>query len=80
MDCCAPGVDVASTFLRFGEFNGFATWTGTSMSCPQVAGAIAAIASRDGIDVSLAAYRLVYDPARPRMQDLGAVVDPANLP
>jgi subtilisin family serine protease len=71
---------VASTFLRFGEFDGFATWTGTSMSCPQVAGAIAAIASRDGIDVCLAAYRLVYDPARPRMQDLGAVVDPANLP
>ncbi len=80
VDCCAPGVDVASTFLRFGEFTGFATWTGTSMSCPQVAGAIAAITSRDGVDVSLAAYRLVYDPARPRMRDLGAVVDPANLP
>jgi subtilisin family serine protease len=80
VDCCAPGVGVPSTFLRYGEFDGFATWTGTSMSCPQVAGAIAAIASRDGIDVSLAAYRLVYDPARPRMQNLGAVVDPANLP
>jgi subtilisin family serine protease len=80
VDCCAPGVDVPSTFLRYREFGGFATWTGTSMSCPQVAGAIAAIASRDGIDVSLAAYRLVYDPARPRMQGLGAVVDPAKLP
>jgi subtilisin family serine protease len=80
VDCCAPGVDVPSTFLRYREFDGFATWTGTSMSCPQVAGAIAAIASRDGIDACLAAYRLVYDPARPRMQDLGALVDPASLP
>lgn len=81
VDCCAPGVDVPSTFLAGIEnFDGFASWTGTSMSCPQVAGAIAAIASRDGIDVSAAAFRLVFDPARPRMADLGTIVDPANLP
>ena len=80
VDCCAPGVDVASAFLHFGDFDGFARWSGTSMSCPQVAGAIAAVATRDGIDVGAAAYKLVYDPARPRMQDLGAIVDPRNLP
>lgn len=81
VDCCAPGVDVPSTFLAGIErFDGFASWTGTSMSCPQVVGAIAAIASREGIDVSAAAFRLVFDPARPRLTDLGTIVDPANLP
>lgn len=81
VDCCAPGVDVESAFLKgIDGFDGFASWTGTSMACPQVAGAIAAIASRDGIDVKTAAYRLVHDPARPRLQGLGAIVDPANLP
>lgn len=81
VDCCAPGVDVPSTFLAGVEdFRGFATWTGTSMACPQVAGAIAAIASRDGIDVRTAAHRLVHDPARPRIQGLGTIVDPTNLP
>jgi len=81
VDCCAPGVDVPSTFLGgIDGFAGFASWSGTSMACPQVAGAIAAIASRDGVDVRTAAYRLVQDPARPRMQGLGAIVDPANLP
>lgn len=80
VDCCAPGVDVASAFLHFDGFDGFARWSGTSMSCPQVAGAIAAVATRDGIDASAAAYKLVYDPARPRLQDLGAIVDPRDLP
>jgi subtilisin family serine protease len=80
VDCCAPGVEVPSTFLRYEGFDGFASWTGTSMSCPQVAGAIAAIAARDGIEPGLAAYRLVHDPAHPRIAQLGAIVDPANLP
>lgn len=80
VDCCAPGVDVESAFLRREEFDGFARWSGTSMSCPQVAGAIAAIATRDGIDVSAAAYKLVHDPVRPRMPGLGAIVDPRDLP
>lgn len=80
VDCCAPGVDVPSTFLRgIDGFDGFASWTGTSMACPQVAGAIAALATADG-DARAAAYRLVQDPARPRMQGLGAIVDPSNLP
>lgn len=80
VDCCAPGVDVPSAFLSgIDGFDGFASWSGTSMACPQVAGAIAAVAARDGIDVSAAAYKLVHDPARARLPGLGAIVDPANL-
>jgi subtilisin family serine protease len=81
VDCCAPGVDVPSTFLRGIEsFEGFASWTGTSMACPQVAGAIAATATRHEVDVTTAAYRLVHDPKRPRLPGLGAIVDPDDLP
>lgn len=80
VDCCAPGVCVPSTFLHVDDFKGFASWSGTSMSCPQVVGAIAAVATRDAIDVRLAAHGLVHDPARPRVAQLGALVDPAVLP
>jgi subtilisin family serine protease len=87
VDCCAPGVSVASTFLHTnGEladtpgFDGFATWSGTSFSCPQVVAAIAALATRDGIEPSLAAYRLVNDPSRPRIASIGTLVDPDDLP
>jgi subtilisin family serine protease len=87
VDCCAPGVSVPSTFLYTENeladdppFAGFATWSGTSFSCPQVVAAIAALATRDGIDPSLAAYKLVEDPARPRIGSIGTLVDPGNLP
>jgi len=86
VDCGAPGVRVPSTFLHHGDtcgkdpvsFDGFASWSGTSMSCPQVVGAIAALASQEGIEgVSQAAYRLVHDPAAtPRVDKLGPVVAP----
>jgi subtilisin family serine protease len=86
VDCCAPGVAMASTFLDtagLGDtppFQGFASWSGTSFSAPQVAAAIAALATRDAIDPSLAAYRLVFDPARPRIGSVGTLVEPADLP
>jgi subtilisin family serine protease len=80
VDCCAPGVAVPSTFLHTPGYKGFASWSGTSMACPQVVGAIAAVATRHRIDVRLAAHRLVHDPARPRIAQLGALVDPADLP
>jgi subtilisin family serine protease len=86
VDCCAPGVDVASTFLTWTDgdgdpvFEGFATWTGTSMSCPQVTGAIAALATRDAITPSAAAYRLVFDPARTKIGPVGTLVVPTQLP
>jgi subtilisin family serine protease len=83
VDCAAPGVAIESTFLHWSDgagpdpvrYDGFASWSGTSMSCPKVTGAIAALATRDGIDVTLAAYRLVRDPAAlPRVAGLGPVV------
>jgi subtilisin family serine protease len=86
VDCCAPGVAVASTFLVTRgladkpPFKGFAKWSGTSFACPQVTAAIAALATRDGIDPALAVYRLVHDPARPRIPRIGALVDPDKLP
>jgi hypothetical protein len=47
------------------------------MACPQGAGAIAAPATRHGVDAMTAASRLVHDPGRPHMPGLGVIVDPA---
>jgi subtilisin family serine protease len=77
-DACAPGVSVPSAFLHFDDFAGWARWSGTSFSAPQVVASIAAVAT--GGDVAGAAYKLVRDPARPRVPRLGAIVDPADLP
>ena len=67
VDCAAPGVRIGSAFLHWPpeggsdpvEFSGFASWSGTSMSCPKVTGEIAARASRDGIGVKSAAAQLI---------------------
>jgi subtilisin family serine protease len=80
VDCCAPGMSVHSAFLNVDAFSGWAAWSGTSMSCPQVVGAIAAVATRDRISVPLAAFKVARDPARPRVARLGTLVDPASLP
>lgn len=81
VDCCAPGVAVASAFLHSAPdtlddppFRGWATWSGTSFSAPAVAAAIAALATRDSIPPSLAAHRLITDPARPRVARVGTLV------
>jgi subtilisin family serine protease len=78
VDVCAPGVDIASVFLDLPKegFAGFATWSGTSMAAPAVSGAIAAIASRPGMDVAKAVAQLL---AGQRIGDVGAFVDPKNL-
>jgi subtilisin family serine protease len=78
VDACAPGVRVPSAFLHFDEFAGWARWSGTSFSAPQVVASIAAVAT--GADVVTAADKLVRDPLRPRVARLGAIVDPADLP
>ncbi|MEA2149133.1 MAG: hypothetical protein QOD69_963 [Solirubrobacteraceae bacterium] len=80
VDCCAPGMSVQSAFLHVDAFSGWAAWSGTSMSCPQVVGAIAAVATRDSISVPHAAFKVARDPARPRVAQLGTLVDPASLP
>lgn len=80
VDACAPGVRVASSFLHADSFSGWARWSGTSFSAPQVVASIAAVATSDGNGVVAAADKLVRDPSRPRVQRLGAIVDPADLP
>jgi subtilisin family serine protease len=76
--CCAPGVDVVSTFLAVPDegFDGFACWSGTSMAAPTVAGAIAALASRPGSDLAQARAKVLGGTP---VGDVGALVDPAAL-
>jgi subtilisin family serine protease len=49
------------------EFEGWARWSGTSFATPAVAGAIAALAERDGITVRQAAFQLVQAAGVPRV-------------
>lgn len=78
VDCCAPGVAIASTFLDRPDlgFGGYATWTGTSMAAPAVSGTIAALATTSGISVQQAAAQLRLGP---RIGAIGALVDPAKV-
>lgn len=41
VDACAQGVGVTSSFVEFGDFHGYATWSGTSFAGATVAGAVA---------------------------------------
>lgn len=80
VDCCAPGVRIPSTFLCWdgGDdepvFDGFATWSGTSFAAPAVTAAIASHAMANAIEPSLAAWRLVQDPALDRIGTVGTLV------
>jgi Subtilase family len=87
VDACAPGVGVASCFVRFDgprppvrgidpdEFHGYASWSGTSFAAPAVAGAIAGLAATEDLHAPVAAERLL-DPARHRaLPDLGVIFD-----
>lgn len=82
VDACAPGENVASTFITHGHengesFHGYATWSGTSFSAPHVAGSIAALMSAKDISAR-DAVSLLLDPATgTRVPDLGIVVDAA---
>ncbi|MEA2591783.1 MAG: hypothetical protein QOD62_1614 [Actinomycetota bacterium] len=49
------------------DFEGWARWTGTSFATPAVAGAIAALAERDGITVRDAAFQLIQAAGVPRV-------------
>jgi hypothetical protein len=86
VDACAPGVDVASCFIRFDgprprvrgidpdDFEGYARWSGTSFAAPVVAGAIAALAAEEDLPAATAAGRLL-DPATHRtLPGLGVVL------
>jgi subtilisin family serine protease len=53
--------------LEARHFEGWARWSGTSFATPAVAGAIAALAERDGISVRDAAFRLIQAAGVPRV-------------
>jgi len=83
VDCAAPGVAIKSTFLHWPPeggsdpvvFSGFASWSGTSMSCPKVTGEIAALASSSDIDVVAAAAELMQRPDAQHVAGLGPVIE-----
>jgi subtilisin family serine protease len=84
VDCCAPGVGIVSTFLKLpdeGFGTGYASWTGTSMASPIVAGMIAATATSPAITASATADTRVQQAAdairaAPTIGTVGAFVQP----
>lgn len=92
VDACAPGVNVASCYVRFDgprrringidpdAFQGYATWSGTSFAAPAVAGRIAGLAAAEDLPAVIAADRIL-DPACARtLPDLGVVVNDDRHP
>lgn len=86
VDACAPGHEVASSFVWFNGpdggadakdadlFLGYAQWSGTSFATAQVSGALADLCATKGMDAPLAA-RTLLDPAKHRfVPDLGLAV------
>lgn len=90
VDACAPGVDIASCFVRFDgplegswrrvtgidpdEFHGYATWSGTSFAAPLVAGVIAGLAAAADIPADLAADRVIDPATALTIPDLGVII------
>ncbi|WP_169950687.1 S8/S53 family peptidase [Microbispora sp. H11081] len=70
VDAWAPGVDLTSSFLDYGDFRGYAAWSGTSFAAAVVTGALARLCREVPPDVAVA--RLLGG-AR-RVADLGVVV------
>jgi subtilisin family serine protease len=86
VDACAPGVGVTSCFVRFDgprprvrgidpdDFEGYATWSGTSFAAPAVAGTIARLAAADDLPAMVAARRVLDPGRRCTLPDLGVLV------
>ncbi|MEO3811803.1 S8/S53 family peptidase [Sphaerisporangium sp. B11E5] len=72
VDACSRGEALASSFVNFDRFEGYAVWSGTSFAAAVVAGAIAH-AARHMSPAEAAAH--VLDAGRnPRFPDLGVLV------
>ncbi|MEY2440627.1 MAG: hypothetical protein QOJ46_53 [bacterium] len=79
VDCCAPGVAIVSTFLTLpaeGFPSGYASWTGTSMASPAVAGTIAALATKENAGLAQAVAEVR---GQTQLGTVGALVDPVAL-
>ncbi|MCD0451872.1 S8 family serine peptidase [Actinocorallia sp. API 0066] len=72
VDAAAQGTAVRSSFVRFGEFAGYATWSGTSFAAPVVAGMVAARVAEGLAPAEAADAVLASGPVRP---GLGTLVE-----
>jgi subtilisin family serine protease len=85
VDCCAPAVDVLSSFVAFAEtgppaagrtpqsFEGWATWSGTSFAAPKVAGEIVALKTSKNLPTARAAADQLLSGTK-WLPDLGVVL------
>jgi subtilisin family serine protease len=79
VDCCTSGVHVASSFVWARsqdsgiDFEGWATWSGTSFAAPRVAGRIVAHMTATGLD-GFAAGRDLLTSATTTVPDLGVLI------
>ncbi|MER6946086.1 S8/S53 family peptidase [Nonomuraea sp. NPDC000554] len=76
VDACARGEWLTSSFLERGEFDGYATWSGTSFATALVAGAIADAAKER--PVHDAVKGLLHREGARQIPDLGVLV-PSSL-
>jgi subtilisin family serine protease len=86
VDCCAPGVDIRSTYVK-GEwqlansgvleaFDGWACWSGTSFAAPSVVATIAAAMQGNALTPRQAAHGVLAGATR-FVPGLGFYVEPA---
>ncbi|MFC0861504.1 S8 family serine peptidase [Sphaerimonospora cavernae] len=70
VDACAQGVGLASSFVEFGAFHGYATWSGSSFACATVVGALARLCRE--LPPAQAVRRLLSEGRR--IPDLGVAI------
>jgi subtilisin family serine protease len=84
VDVFTRGEDLMSTFLTFHggsqQFDGWATWSGTSFAAPMVAGAIAARMTTDGVSAAHAAQMVLAEVKGNRFYDYDVAPDQEDLP
>lgn len=86
VDAAAPGIGITSCFVSFNgpkpkiggvdpdDFEGYASWSGTSFAAPAVAGAIADRMARDDVPAVVATDRVLDPAAATTLPDLGVII------